>query len=129
MEAGVIFCGISLQETNNMQIYVLSKKSKQLTRFDCENPLFLVVSCLFEMGDVFSLDIFFYNIRNLFKAIKLIVMNPQKSCLFLLYYHVIWININRNLNGFCKLKILVSLKKLALVIIYLIIERMDCKYS
>ena len=72
-----------------MQIYVLSKKSKQLTRFDCENPLFLVVSCLFEMGDVFSLDIFFYNIRNLFKAIKLIVMNPQKSCLFLLYYHVI----------------------------------------
>lgn len=87
MEAGVIFCGISLQETNNMQIYiyVLSKKSKQLTRFDCENYLFLVASCLFWKEDVSSLDIFFYNIRNLFKAIKLMVMNPQKSRLFLLF--------------------------------------------
>lgn len=84
MEAGVIVCGISLQETNNMQIYVLSKKSKQLTGFDCENYLFLVVSCLCLKEDVSSLDIFFYNIRNLFKAIKLMV-NPQKSCLFLLF--------------------------------------------
>ena len=85
MEAGVIVCGISLQETNNMQIYVLSKKSKQLTGFDCENYLFLVVSCLFWKEDVSSLDIFFYNIRNLFKAIKLMVMNPLKSRLFLLF--------------------------------------------
>ena len=130
MEAGVIVCGISLQETNNMQIYVLSKKSKQLTGFDCENYLFLVVSCLFWKEDVSSLDIFFYNIRNLFKAIKLMVMNPPKrvACFFYLSCYlnkykqkpecILW---GKNIGSLQK--------KSAVVIIYLIMERMDWKYS